>query len=411
MTADVVSGLTPAAKAFFVAAAAASLPRGVVGYAGAGDGEMEEAVVDVGFFLAALEGLSGPAAQRAVLPFPSHEIDPYRGLSPHVGVTSARALALHGIGSRSARVIVASAAALAPRISAPGRLLGAALDLKPGQEIAPTDLSEHLVDAGFNREDPADQHGEFAIRGGIVDIFPAGEAQPVRLEFVGDTVESIRRYDPATQRSVESIDQVTVVPLQDVLTEHVATSLRLDRSATVLDYFNLAGDSRIIVSEPDEVDAQGMKLLEQLEQSYKEVVARKQPAPLPSELFADWDAIEARLIQGTSLVTLGVDDQAASSEGSAGETHIRCQPAVAMHGRVADWVHEIRRVRDEGETVLFVAATPGRAERTIELLKEHEIFAVPADRAEDAQYAAVLVVTGTLSHGFRLPGAGLFIHA
>src|SRR5262245_34460102 len=152
MTADVVSGLTPAAKAFFVAAAAASLPRGVVGYAGAGDGEMEEAVVDVGFFLAALEGLSGPAAQRAVLPFPSHEIDPYRGLSPHVGVTSARALALHGIGSRTARVVVASAAALIPRISAPRRLLGAALDLKPGQEIATTDVAELLEDGGLHME-------------------------------------------------------------------------------------------------------------------------------------------------------------------------------------------------------------------------------------------------------------------
>src|SRR5262245_40963597 len=220
-----VAGLTSSAKALFVASAAAAQPQAVVLYVVPTDGDIDETVCDVDFFLSALEGLSAASA-RSVLPFPSHEIDPYRGLSPHVGVTSARALALHGIGSRSARVLVASAAALAPRISAPGRLLGASLDLKPGQEIAPTDLSEHLVDAGFNREDPADQHGEFAIRGGIVDIFPAGEAQPVRLEFVGDTVESIRRYDPATQRSVESIDQVTVVPLQDVLTEHVATSLR-----------------------------------------------------------------------------------------------------------------------------------------------------------------------------------------
>ena len=95
-----------------------------------------------------------------------------------------------------------------PRISAPERLLGAALDLKPGQDIAPTDLAELLIDAGFTREDPADEHGEFAVRGGIVDIFPAGESQPVRLEFVGDTIESMRRYDAATQRSIESIDQI-----------------------------------------------------------------------------------------------------------------------------------------------------------------------------------------------------------
>ena len=62
-------------------------------------------------------------------------------------------------------------------------------------EIAPTDLGELLVDAGFSREDPADEHGEFAIRGGILDVFPANEAEPVRLEFIGDTIETLRTYD------------------------------------------------------------------------------------------------------------------------------------------------------------------------------------------------------------------------
>ena len=182
-----VSGLTPAAKALFVAAAANSLPHGVVLYVLPSDADIEQAVEDVAFFVAAMEGLSGAAADRAILPFPSHEVDPYRGLAPHVGVTSVRARALHGIGG-TARVVVASASALMPRISTPRRLLGAALDLKPGQEIAPIDLAELLIDAGFSREDPADEHGEFAVRGGIVDIFPAGESQPVRLEFVGDTI-------------------------------------------------------------------------------------------------------------------------------------------------------------------------------------------------------------------------------
>src|SRR5262249_31312659 len=155
---------------------------------------------DVRFFVSALEGLSEDAAERTILPFPSHEIDPYRGLAPHFGVVSARARALHGIASGVARVVVASAAALLPRVTAPGRLLAVSFDLKPGQDIAPTDLAELLVDAGFSREDPADEHGEFALRGGILDVFPAGDALPVRFEFVGDTIESLRTYDPGTQR-------------------------------------------------------------------------------------------------------------------------------------------------------------------------------------------------------------------
>src|SRR5207237_5973095 len=108
----------------------------------------------------------------------------------------------------------------------------------------------------------------------------------------------------------------------------------------------------------------------------------------------------------THLAQLGLDDAT-----SLPSSRIRCQPAVEMHGRVADWVGEIRRLRDAGETTLFIAATPGRAERTIELLKEYEVFAVPVERAEDARYAAVLVVLGNLSRGFRLPVAGLQIYA
>jgi len=183
-----VSGLTASAGALFVAAAAQARPGTSVLYVVPGDGDLDEACADVSFFLAALEGLTPTATERAVLPFPSHEVDPYRGLSPHVGVTSVRARALYGIGHGTARVIIASAGALVPRVTAPERLLAASLDLRPGQEIAPADLAELLVDAGFTREDPADEHGEFAIRGGIVDIFPAGATHPVRLEFIGDTI-------------------------------------------------------------------------------------------------------------------------------------------------------------------------------------------------------------------------------
>ncbi len=169
-------------------------------------------------------------------PFPSHEVDPYRGMTPHIGVTSERARALHALAGGSARIVVASAAAVLPRVSAPARLLGASVDLRPNQDIAPTDLGELLVEAGFSREDPADEHGEFAIRGGILDIYPAGDAQPVRLEFIGDTIESLRTYDPSTQRSVQPIDQLTVVPLRDVLGD--------DRSATIFDFLAQVKESQ-----------------------------------------------------------------------------------------------------------------------------------------------------------------------
>ena len=246
-SARVISGLTASAKALCVAGTAQARPQTVVLCVVPTDADLEETCADVSFFLAALEGLPQTALEHAVLPFPSHEVDPYRGLSPHIGVTSARARALHAIARGTARIVIASAAAaLLPRVTAPERLLAAALELKPGHDIAPTDLAELLVDAGFTREDPADEQGEFTVRGGIVDIFPAGEAHPVRLEFIGDTIETMRTYDPSTQRSILPIDQVAIVPLRDVLDD--------DRRATLFDYL-ARGKESSSWSRVDEVEA------------------------------------------------------------------------------------------------------------------------------------------------------------
>ena len=431
--ARLVSGQTPAARALFVAAMAHGLPHGVVLYALPSDSDLEQALGDVRFFLAALEGQSEATAERAVLPFPSYGVDPYRGMAPHVAVTSARARALHGLASGTARVVIASAAALLPRVSAPERLLAASITLGPGQEIAPADLADLLIDAGFSREDPADEHGEFAIRGGILDVYPAGESQAARLEFIGDTIESLRAYDPATQRSFKTIDQLTIVPLHDVLAAaptggKAGTSLEestrggadygeagdrdgdlLDRSATLFDHLACAKASCVVVAERTEVERQARRMAEQMKRSYELALSGTETpsaevAPHPSKLLAEWEAVRGWLAQATQLDELGVENDSAN-------LHIRCQPSVEMHGRVAEWVADIRKLRDGGETTLFVAATPGRAERTVELLKEYEVFAAPIEQAADAQYAAVLVAVGNLSRGFHLPAAGLQIYA
>ena len=382
--ARIVSGLSPAAKAFYVAAAAQGRPRDVVVLVTPTDRDIDQAVSDVAFFLAALEGLSESAASRAVLPFPSHEVDPYRGLTPHFGVLCARARALQALAKGTGRVLVASAAALQPRITSPERLTAASVELKPGQDIAPNDLADLLVDAGYRREDPADEPGEFALRGGILDVYPPGEPLPVRLEFIGDTIETLRTYDPATQRSVQPIDQAGIVSLRDVLPVERGSAgaddddLRgegpLDRGATLFDYLARAHSVRLLVSERDEVVAAGEKLAGQMVTSQAEAVERNGRAADVNSLFLPWSAIADRLAHATELAQISLEDpgQATEPHDAQNVRHVRCQPTVELNGRVPDWVAEIRKLRDAGETTLFVAATPGRAERTIELLKDYD---------------------------------------
>ncbi|HEY7055374.1 MAG TPA: hypothetical protein VH458_02555, partial [Vicinamibacterales bacterium] len=183
-----VSGLTPPVKALFAAVAAG---RQTVVLVAPTDGDVEQLTSDARFFFAALEGLAEVEAARAVVPFPSHEVDPYRGLAPHFDVASARARTLYALSTGTARLIVASATALLPRLTPPGRIRNTGLTVKAGDEISPVDLGDRLIEAGFARQDPTDEPGEFSVRGGVVDVFPPGARQPVRLEFVGDTVESL----------------------------------------------------------------------------------------------------------------------------------------------------------------------------------------------------------------------------
>jgi transcription-repair coupling factor (superfamily II helicase) len=412
--APLVTGLTPTARALYLAAAAQAMPQGVVLLVLPGDRDLEQVVGDTRFFFAALSGVSSADAERLVLPFPSHEVDPYRGMQPHAAVTSARARALHAVATGRARILVASAAALLPRMSAPARLLAASIDLRPGQEVGPGRLADLLVDAGFSREDPADEHGEFALRGGIVDIYPASDTHPVRVEFVGDTIESLRTYDPGTQRSVRTIDQLGVVPLREVLPE--PGSGMPDLGATLVEFLAGGRPARVIVAEPDEVASTLAGRMEQLRRSHESAATDPAGPPPPERLFADPDHLSAWLAPATRLMQLGIDEVEGQERAPGGRAAgvriaVRSQPTPEMHGRIAEWVADIRRRRDEAETTLFIAATPGRAERTVELLKEYEIFAAPIERAEDARYAAVLVAVGGLSRGVRLPEGGLQIYA
>jgi transcription-repair coupling factor (superfamily II helicase) len=326
--------------------------------------------------------------------------------------------------------VIASAAALLPKVSAPARLAGAALTLKPGQEVSPTDLSDLLAGAGYTRQDPVDESGEFCVRGGVVDFYPAGAKQPVRVEFIGDTIESIRTYDPGSQRSTAEIDQAAIEPLQELVapsdrksspvevgpaadpgTENAAATSDTfgvaggeepDRSATFFDYLTIGGRPAAFVSEPEDVRAQGRKLAQQIATSYDEAQSRGSRVPPPAALVIEWETAEAWLASVTPLETLAIGDDT---------THVSCQPALEFAGRIPDWVAEIRRARDRGDAILFIARSQGRAERTIELLADYDVFAVPAERAEDAHTASVLVGVGHLTRGFRLPDAALQLWA
>ncbi|MDO8835101.1 MAG: hypothetical protein Q7V01_05870, partial [Vicinamibacterales bacterium] len=314
-----VAGLTPAAKALWIAGAATRDARNeVVLVVVPTDRDVEQLVTDTRFFLAGLEGSSRADLDTAVVAFPSHEVDPYRGMAPHTSIASTRAHALQALTAGQARVVVASATALTPRVVSPDALFDLVLDLRPGGELDTQSLAGILVDGGFTREDPVAERGAFCIRGGVVDIFPASDELPARLELIGDTIESIRRFDPTTQRSLDTIDHLTVVPLTDrpggaSVRSPGALAPGSPISATLFDYLTLGRRPVFVVSEPDEVDERGRAWLDQIAESYADAVDRRarageDPPPEPHEILVAWTDIATRLDGAVRLDELSIDD-------------------------------------------------------------------------------------------------------
>jgi len=190
--------LPDAIRPYFLAGLAARLERPVL------------AVVPGEHDAAALRAAVGEFIQPTAV-LPSWDVLPYEGLSPDPRISAQRLeglrLLAHGAG---ARVIVASARGLIQK-PAPGSADLEPLRVTVGEVFDRDDLARHLVELGYLREDIAHDPGTFAVRGGIVDVFPAQDERGVRIELMGDEVESVRYVDPLTQRSTEDARAVLVV--------------------------------------------------------------------------------------------------------------------------------------------------------------------------------------------------------
>ena len=146
------------------------------------------------------------------------EIFPHEGKLPHADVISDRLQTLVALSDNSkfktqnSKLIVTSVTALLQKTFPPGEIQKRTRALERGDKIAPLDLIEWLEEQGYEPEAQVSQKGEIALRGGILDVFPPTSPWPVRLEFFGDELESLRHFDPLTQISREEIVSITLPP-------------------------------------------------------------------------------------------------------------------------------------------------------------------------------------------------------
>jgi transcription-repair coupling factor (superfamily II helicase) len=214
-----VAGLGGGAKALMLAALQRATGRrlAVVSLKGS---DLEALERDLKFFYCSLNRRADCDSRLFTLP--SSETDPYSGTSPHAEVLERRALALWRLTAGAGDIVLMTARSLMRRYVAVDQIKQAVVTLRAGEELPLDYLIEHLAAVGYVRSDPVGNIGEFSWRGGILDFYSpsgslggGGEARPVRVEFFGDVIDSIREFDSETQRSIGEIKETLITPMRD----------------------------------------------------------------------------------------------------------------------------------------------------------------------------------------------------
>src|SRR5499427_9096100 len=240
-----IQGLQGSARAYVLSLLAEDSRRPTLVVSPSGR-DAENLYDDLAFFIGEKDSLS-PFRNRLHL-FPSWEILPFEGLSPHPDNVAARLEGLYKWIEEPAPVLIASVAALMQKVIPREALRQSYLYLVAGQDLLREALLEHLVQWGFQNVPLVEERGDFSVRGGIVDLFSPGYALPLRLEFDGDRLDSMREFNPSTQRSLQQREELLLLPMKEFSLKQngsEAVVRRLDQRAVELEVDRRAKNSLI----------------------------------------------------------------------------------------------------------------------------------------------------------------------
>ncbi|HEU4521491.1 MAG TPA: transcription-repair coupling factor [Thermoanaerobaculia bacterium] len=362
--------------------------------------------------------------------YPSPSLSPYQDLAPSLGVVREEVRALGLLVDQSVDVLIVPARALFQRLPDGDEFRSRTITIAEGEDLDPHDLLQKLVENGFVRTDLVGEAGEFAFRGGILDLFPPTTGRPVRLELFGDTVESLRWFDVETQRSEDPSGPVAILPMtQFPLDKKTRTALarrlsldfqdpiykrdlaekidRLSENGTfpgIEHYLPVAAASRtfadviggpdwsVVVIEPDQVTTTIAKYESLLRSEYELAVEKGRAAYPPEKVVAPGPDV----LQFIGTARLAMSEVHIASKDFT-EVRAHAPQVERFTNRLSEFTADLTNGHNEGRRQLFFCATKGGREKVERLLRE---FHVPF--ADDApSFAPELVVTaGNLARGF-----------
>src|SRR6266849_2476210 len=372
-----VTGLSSAAKALIVVLLRRTVERPFVLVVA--DNRAAEDLLPV---LRAFCELTGAADPESVVSLPARDVLPFQNLSPHPEIQEERATALWKIATGRAAIVISPVTATTILLRAPDYYADLARVLRRGETFDLEKLLEHLNTVGYSATDVVEMPGQYAARGGILDVYSPEADRPVRVEFFGDEIESMRKFDPASQRSSNPVDEALLLPLTETpVTEELLGSInarlsgkRITGSAEIVEQavrdsgagvfpgwefyapvagadrsiFDLLPEARVILDEPEallqELDKVWARIEEAHERSGVGNLVR------PADLYLTPESWREKTAARHALPRRGArDDRAGSEVGWRRYTGNSCR---SQHGRSRAprrYVHRVQRFVSPGK--------------------------------------------------------------
>src|SRR5437763_1241474 len=410
-----VAGLRGSGPALCLARLLARRPRAALVVAATAV-EAEAFAADLRFLLGD-EAATTPLARR-VHYLPGWEVPPFEPLSPPRETVAARAEGLYHLVHTTAPVVVTTAEAWGLRCLPRAELAAAVTYVVAGETVTPDALVARLVEWGYHRVPLVQDPGDLALRGGILDVFPVGYGEPARLEFMGDAIESMRAFDPTSQRSLGAVDELLLLPLAEFgrarlgpesaraideraaelglarrerrdLVEAVRTGLVLPGTEFLLPYFYadlgrmadyLPPDTVLWLQAPAEVEAAAEAGWVQVEAHAADAAREGRFHPPPERLYLPPAAWREGLAGRPRVEAEAIDvlDDAALVATSYSTDGLALRDPAARDGPLAAVAAELAGWQRQGARLVVVATGAAQRERIRELLAGHDVDAVPS---------------------------------
>ena len=439
-----VTGLSPAARALIVVLLRRTVERPFVLVVA--DNRAAEELLPV---LRAFCELTGAADPDSVVSLPARDVLPFQNLSPHPEIQEERATALWKIATGRAAIVVSPVTATTILLRPAEYYADLARVLRRGETFDLEKLLEHLNTVGYSSTDVVEMPGQYAARGGILDVYSPESDRPVRVEFFGDEIESMRKFDPASQRSSNPVDEALLLPLTETpVTEELLGSINArlsgkritgspeaveqamrDSGAGVFpgwefyapvagadrSVFGLLPDARVILDEPEALALELDKVWARIEEAHERSEVGNLVRPADLYLTPESWREKTAALAGADLEYLAL-----AREGET-EAAFLSQPATRFHGAVPAMIEEVQKMVGGGTQVVLAVPNTGEVERLADMFTEYNASYRLGSRtrsgesyADETSYFAGDVLTTTLlkaylPDGFVLPEAHLAI--